>query len=480
MNQFQKYLAALATAPGENEDVFNQYHIPEQDRNNTMLLAIKMFEQAMEKGNPSVIKEVTDVIDEQDGLTAFHLPAHCLASSFVDVYRDIIEHRHGEYLFFGGRGSCKSSFISLVTLEYFLNHPDLHILACRKVKDTLRDSVYAQYRWAIKMLGLEQEFSCKSSPLEIEYKRTGQKIYFRGADDPGKLKSIRTAFGFIGIVWFEELDQFDSEEEIRNIEQSALRGGGDGVVFKSFNPPQSSRAWVNVYVKKPKNGMMVHKSSYLTVPPEWLGRKFLNDADYLKEVNPKQYAYEYLGEANGTGDAVFENVLLREITEEEISGFDRIHRGIDWGWYPDPFCYLALFFQANERKVYVFDEISGNKLTNKTIAELLRNHGVGNGDRIIADGAGEGPKSISYFREMGFLMRRAKKGPGSVEFSMKWLSSLHEIVIDPKRCPVAAREFLEYEYQKDNRGGFLSGYPDCNNHAIDAARYALEPVMSKK
>lgn len=480
MNQFQQYLKKLAQASCDQEELFTRYKIPKKDRNNTMLLAIKAFEQAVEKGNPNAIREVNELLDVPMKQERFFLPAHLLTSSFVDVYRDVVAGEHGEYLLYGGRGSCKSSFISLVTLELLLNHPEIHILACRRIKDTLRDSVYAQYRWAISVLGLEEKFICKSNPMEIQYKKTGQKIYFRGADDPGKLKSMRPAFGTIGVLWFEELDQFDSAEEVRSIEQSVLRGEGHFTVFKSFNPPRSSKMWVNLYAKRPKEGMLVHKSTYLTVPPRWLGQKFLDDAQYLKETRPEAYAHEYLGEANGTGGAVFDNVTLREIKEDEISCFDRVCRGIDWGWYPDPFRYVAVHYQANERRLYLFDEISGNKLTNDTIARLLQEHGVGKNDKITADSGGEGPKSVNQFRELGFFMRRARKGPGSVEFSMKWLSSLQEIVIDPKRCPEAAKEFLEYEYEQDRQGKVMGGYPDRDNHSIDAVRYALESTMRRR
>ena len=480
MNQFQTYLKKIAESSCDQEELFARYKIPKKDRNNTMLLAIKAFEQAAEKGNPAVIREMNDLLNAPKSQQRFFLPAYLLASSFVDLYRNVLAGDHSEYLLYGGRGSCKSSFISLVTLELLLNNPKTHILACRKIKDTLRDSVYAQYKWAIGALGLENAFFCKASPMEIQYKKTGQKIYFRGADDAGKLKSIRPDFGTIGILWFEELDQFESPEEIRSIEQSVLRGEGPFTVFKSFNPPRSSKDWVNLYAKTPKEGVYVHKSTYLTVPPQWLGQKFLDDAQHLKETRPEHYAHEYLGEANGTGGAVFDNVTLREISEAEIQTFDRVFRGIDWGWYPDPFRYVAVHYQANERRLYLFDEISGNKLTNDAIAQLLKEHGVGSGDKIVADSGGEGPKSIHQFRELGFLMRRARKGPGSVEFSMKWLSSLSEIVIDPKRCPEAAQEFIQYEYEQDRQGRVVSGYPDRNNHSIDAVRYAMESTMRRR
>ena len=173
-------------------------------------------------------------------------------------------------------------------------------------------------------------------------------------------------------------------------------------------------------------------------------------------------------------------MTLREITDKEIAGFDRVYRGIDWGWFPDPFRYVALYYRANERRLYLFDEISGNKLSNEKIGELLRSHGVGGKDKITADSGGEGNKSVADFRSNGFFMRGAKKGPGSVEYSMKWLSSLTEIVIDPKRCPEAAEEFLHYEYERDKDGNVISGYPDKDNHSIDAVRYALEEVWKRR
>lgn len=410
----------------------------------------------------------------------FSIPALMIATPFLNVYRDIRAENNNEYVLYGGRGSTKSSFVSMMILELIKRNENVHAVVCRKVKDTLRDSVYAQLVWAIGELGLDNEFTCKVSPMEIVYKPTGQKIFFRGADDPGKLKSIKPPFGHIGILWFEELDQYNGEEEIRNIEQSVLRGGEKSVVFKTFNPPQTAMNWANKYVTLQKSKRYEHHSTYQDVPKEWLGQKFLDDAEFLKEVNPRAYEHEYLGMANGTGGNVFENVTIREITDKEIKEFDRVYRGIDWGWYPDPFRYIVMHYQANERKLYIFDEISGNKMPNSLIAEQLKKHGVEEDDRITADSGGEGKKSVADFRSQGFFMREAIKGPGSVEYSMKWLSSLNEIIIDQKRCPETAKEFIEYEYERDKEGQVISGYPDKDNHSIDAVRYALEEIWRRR
>lgn len=407
------------------------------------------------------------------------IPAGMIGAGFIDLYRDIAAREHGEYVLKGGRGSGKSSFAALVVVEQLMCREDEHAAAMRQVGATLKDSVYAKLCWAISALGLEEEFDCRLAPLEIVRKRTRQKIYFRGADDPSKLKSISPPFGHIGILWLEELDQFGSEKNVRSLEQSIIRGG-DGIVIKTFNPPKSANNWVNKYIAVPKTERTVHHSTYLDVPAEWPGKRFIEEAEYLKEINPEAYAHEYLGESNGSGGLVFENLTIREISDEEISRLGRIYNGIDWGWYPDPFRFCRVGYMASERRLFIFDELSGNKLPNGRIAELLREKGITYSDRITADSGGEGPKSIDDLKAAGFLIRGAIKGPGSVEYSMKWLCGLKEIVVDNRRCPYAAREFLEYEFERGKGDEIIGGYPDRNNHSIDAVRYALEEVWGKR
>lgn len=173
----------------------------------------------------------------QDG--TYHIDLDVIADVFHPMVRDIRKGNHSEYVLPGGRGSTKSSGISCIIPELIKNNPSMHALILRKVGNTIKDSVYAQMKWAIATLGLEQEFQFKKSPFEIIYKPTWQKIYFRGADDPLKIKSIKPEFGYIGILWLEELDQFAGPEEVRNIQQSAIRGGDKAYRFKSFNPPRS-------------------------------------------------------------------------------------------------------------------------------------------------------------------------------------------------------------------------------------------------
>jgi PBSX family phage terminase large subunit len=416
--------------------------------------------------------------NEKSDRTELSLPADCMAAPFLDAYRDIKAHNHTEYLFFGGRGSTKSSFISLVIIYLLVNNPEMHALATRQVANTLRDSVYSQLVWAINELGVSAHFKCTTSPLEITYIPTGQKIYFRGADNPEKIKSIKPSFGYIGLLWFEELDQFRGEEAIRKIEQSVIRGGDLAYIFKSFNPPKSQNNWANKYVKVPKTTRYQHSSNYLQVPSEWLGKPWLDEAEFLKSVNPAAYDHEYMGIANSAGGLIFENVTIRKITDEEIEQFDRILHGLDWGYYPDPAHYVKMHYDAARMTLYIFGEVRKWKAKNRVFYDALVEYGLTPEDLLICDSAE--PKSIADFREYGASARGAEKGPESVKYSIKWLQSLVSIVIDPERCPFTKEEFLGYEHDMDKDGNFISSYPDRDNHAIDAVRYGTNFIWKRR
>lgn len=368
----------------------------------------------------------------------------------------------------------KSSAVSLIVPLLIVTHPDTHALVLRKVGNTLRDSVFAQYIWAIGELGMAAYWEAKKTPMELIYKPTGQKIMFRGADDPMKIKSIKVPFGYIAITHFEEKDQFAGRSEIRTILQSTMRGGSMFWNFESYNPPISRDNWANTDSEEYRPDRLCHKSTYLEAPPEWLGDQFLAEAEYLKETNEKAYEHEYLGIPVGTGSDVFENVDIREITDEEISHFDRVLRGVDWGYFPDPWAYNEVYFSKAQRTLYIFGELTANKLDNEATANKLKERGLTREHLITADSAE--PKSVADYNKYGLKCIGAAKGPGSVERSMVWLQSLNAIVIDPQRCPETKAEFIGYEYERTKDGEIMSGYPDANNHHIDAVRYATENI----
>ena len=406
-----------------------------------------------------------------------------ISPGLYNVHRAIRKGQVNEVVLSGGRGSTKSSFVSVELVKMLIEHPDCHAVVLRKVGNTLRTSVYEQISWAISELGLSVYFEQTVSPMRITYKPTGQRILFMGLDDPGKLKSIKVPFGYIGIMWAEELDQFAGPEEIRNVEQSLFRGGSFSFAFKSFNPPAAVRNWANRYAREAKMGKMVHHSDYRSVPPEWLGPRFLDDAEHLRLTNETAYRHEYLGEVIGSGTQVFENLKLEQMEQKTIDAFERRLHGVDWGWYPDPWAYNGCSYDPARRVLYIWDEATRQRASNKETAQILIDRGVMQDseaeESLIADSAE--PKSCGDYRAYGLSCREAEKGPGSVKAGMKWLQSLETIVIDPIRCPDTAKEFSEYEYERDKKSGeVLEGYPDTANHHIDAVRYATSKIWRRR
>ena len=407
----------------------------------------------------------------------------CIGKAFYPVHNDIKDHKHTYYDLTGGRGSLKSSFVSVEIIYNMMKKENCkkHAVVYRKVGDTLETSVYSQIEWAIDILGVESKWKLTKSPMRAEYLPTGQRIIFKGLDKAAKSKSIKVPFGYIAYLWFEEFDEFAGEEEIRKVQQSVIRGGDDFVVFKSMNPPKSRQNWANDYIEKEKlrNDTLVSQTTYLTSPKEWLGQQFIDDAEWLKMVNPKAYEHEYLGIPVGTGTEVFDNLEIRQITDEEIARWDKLYRGVDWGWFPDPYHYGCMYYDSARMTLYIFEEFRANRMKNiETGSVLLDKYGLTKYDVVTCDSAE--PKSISDYRSYGINARGAEKGKDSVRYGMKWLQSLLKIVIDPVRCPETAKEFKKYEYELDKDGNPTSVYPDKDNHSIDAVRYGLEQVWKKK
>ena len=400
-----------------------------------------------------------------------------IAPSFYDLHWDLKEERHTHYKLKGGRGSTKSSFISVEMINGIMEDPHANGVCFRKVGNTLQESVYEQLLWAIDELHVNHLWHASKTPLRIIYKPTGQRIVFRGMDDPNKAKSIKVRKGYFKYIWLEERAEMDGEEDERKVLQSLMRGGEKFVVFYSWNPPKSINSWVNQDVLTPRDDTIVHSSDYRSVPREWLGEQFLIEAEHLKKVKPQAYEHEYLGIAIGTGGQVFDNVTIRKITDEEISRFDKNHHGLDFGYAADPLAYIKSHYDKTRRRLFIFGEIYQVNLSNaKAVDKIKKMNPLNQG--VIADS--EDPRTINEFYELGLNVYGAKKGPGSVQHGIKWLQDLEEIVIDPFRCPNAKREFTGYELEKDKNGNFKGSYPDKDNHTIDAVRYSLENEMIQR
>ncbi len=423
-------------------------------------------------------------MEESQSLTTFQnqiLLTDIIAPSFYSVHWDILEGKHTYYDLYGGRGSTKSSFISVEIVLGMMQDPLANAVVFRKYAVTLRESVYEQIQWAIDALGATDLWEAKVSPLSFVYKPTGQKILFRGLDKAKKTKSIKVSHGYFKYLWLEELDEFAGIEEIRTVQQSVLRGGEKFVVFKSFNPPITNANWANQYVNEPREDALRHKSDYTTVPPEWLGQQFLDDAEHLKATNPKAYKHEYLGIPVGLGTTVFEFIEIRTITDDEIKNMERIYQGQDWGWYPDPKAFVRVAYNRNKETLYYLDELGGCKIRVADMAKQIKAKGYD--DYQIICGADEN-ESMVDFRDKGLPARAAEVGRmsqwgGSVKYTMEWLQCRHH-VIDPRRTPRLYKEFIEYELEVDANGEVIPAYPDKNNHWIDATRYAISPMALRR
>ena len=404
--------------------------------------------------------------------------SNLIAPQFYDIHWDIIEGKHTHYKLYGGRGSTKSSFISLEIIMGMMEDPEANAACFRRIGNTLQESVFGQLMWAIDALGVAHLWKANLSPLRITYIPTGQRIIFRGCDDPNKSKSIKLRHGYFKYIWYEERAEFEGDEDERKINQSLMRGGDKYVVFYSWNPPKSLNSWVNQDVLQVREDTLCNHSTYLTVPKSWLGEQFYIEAAELKKRKILAYRHEYLGEAVGTGGKVFDNVVLREIKNEEIAIFDKIKQGLDFGFAADPLAFLRMHYNKKLHKLWIFGEIYQVNLKNREVVAKVK---ALNPENKIITADSEEPRSIATLNEMGLKILGAKKGPGSVDFGMDFLANeIDEIIIDPVRCPNAAREFTTYELERDKNGNFKGGFPDKDNHTIDACRYALEDEMLQR
>lgn len=399
-----------------------------------------------------------------------------LSPNFYELHLDIREELHDEYWLKGGRGSTKSTFASTEIILGLLSDRDANAVAFRRYSNELRDTIYGQFIWTISRMGLEEKFRFQYAPMQIIREETGQKIIFKGADNPRKIKSINIGKGYVKYALFEEVDQFAGMPEIRNIIQSLFRGEDHRrISIFIYNPPRSGRSWVNQEVRIQKPGRIVHHSTYHGVPREWVGERFLQEAAHLKLTNPIAYAHEYEGREVGTGLEIFNNLEIREISSGEIARFDRIRQGLDFGYAVDPAAFNRMHYDRTRKRLYIFREFSGVGLSNPDIWELAEPY---NDQETVGDSAE--PKSLDELRQLGMRIRGAKKGPDSVRFGIRKLQKLEAIIIDPFRCPRAAHEFQNYAHEQLRSGEIRNDYPDKNNHCIDCARYALEDDFARE
>lgn len=378
----------------------------------------------------------------------------------------------------GSRASKKSSTQSLKVITEIIENPNINWLVVRKVERTLRDSCYAQLKWAIHRLKVDNFFKCSTSPLEITYKPTGQKILFRGLDDPLKVTSITVEVGSLCRLWIEEAYEITSEDAFDRLDES-IRGqlpkGMYHQVVLTFNP-WSDRHWLKKrFFDEPSKNVLAMTTNYMC-------NEFLSEADLVlfeeMKKNPRRYRTAGLGEWGIVEGLIYENWEERVFDVHEISIRPSVRSafGMDFGYVNDPSTLFCGLVDTVAREIYVFDEMYEKGMSNEDILSKVSEMGYSK-ERIKADSAE--PKSIAYLRKAGLTrIRAAKKGPDSIRAGISIIQD-YKIIIHP-RCVNFITEISNYTWDKDKFDNAINKPIDDFNHLMDAMRYAMEKFDGRK
>ena len=378
----------------------------------------------------------------------------------------------------GSRASKKSSTQSLKVITEIIENPNINWLVVRKVERTLRDSCYAQLKWAIHRLKVDNFFKCSTSPLEITYKPTGQKILFRGLDDPLKVTSITVEVGSLCRLWIEEAYEITSEDAFDRLDESIrgqLPNGMYHQVVLTFNP-WSDRHWLKKrFFDEPSKNVLAMTTNYMC-------NEFLSEADLVlfeeMKKNPRRYRTAGLGEWGIVEGLVYENWEERVFDVHEISIRPSVRSafGMDFGYVNDPSTLFCGLVDTVAREIYVFDEMYEKGMSNEDIRSKVSEMGYSK-ERIKADSAE--PKSIAYLRKAGLTrIRAAKKGPDSIRAGISIIQD-YKIIIHP-RCVNFITEISNYTWDKDKFDNAINKPIDDFNHLMDAMRYAMEDFDGRK
>lgn len=354
-------------------------------------------------------------------------------------------------------------------------YPDSNALVVRKTYRTLQDSCFAQLKWATHRLGVDAYFDFKLSPLEIIYKPTGQKILFRGLDDPLKVTSVTVDSGYLCFLWIEEAYEIMSESDFDMLDES-IRGEVPVNLFKQITlslNPWNERHWIKARFFDRKDPDTLAITTNYTCN-EWLDESDKKVFERMKIHNPRRYQVAGLGNWGIVEGLVYENFKEKRFTLEDIRECTTV-AGLDFGYTNDPTAFFVGFLDEKNKKLYVWDEIYKKGLSNKRIYEEINKSGYSK-EKIIADSAE--PKSIAELYGYGLRVKGAKKGRDSIKNGIQWIQDL-EIIIHP-RCINFITEINNYQWDKDKFGKALNTPIDDFNHLMDAMRYALESYITGK
>lgn len=397
-----------------------------------------------------------------------------LSEVIGDGYSDFWYSRHRYRAVIGGRASKKSTTAALWYIYNMMKYEGANLLCIRKVFKDHRDSTYTQLKWAIKQLGVEHLWNAKINPFEITYLPTGQKILFRGLDDPMSITSITVENGYLCWAWFEEAFQISSEQDF-NMVDGSIRGLLPDHLFKQITltmNPWNEKHWIK------KRFFDIKDEHVYTQQTNYLCNEFLDEADRsfferMKVANPRRYWVEGLGNWGIAEGLVFTNWIEEDFDYRDILRDRKITSipcfGLDFGYTADPTAFVASILDMEAKKLWLFDEIYEKGLLNNQISSLIKQKGFGK-EKIVAD-SGE-PKSISELKQYGLTrLRAARKGKDSIMNGIQFLLQF-QMIVHPS-CTNINLELNNYAYESKN-GKMLNQPIGEYNHAIDALRYSVE------
>ena len=373
----------------------------------------------------------------------------------------------------GSRASKKSKTTALFFIYSMMKYPGANLLVVRKVYRTLKDSCFTDLKWAINILGVQDYWSVKESPLEIIYIPTGQKILFRGLDDPLKVTSITVETGNLCWAWIEEAYEINKEQDFNMLDES-IRGTVEEPLYKqitlTFNP-WNERHWLK------KRFFDVEDENIMAKTTNYMCNEWLDDSDKklfedMKKNNPRRYQVAGLGNWGIVEGLVYENWEEKEFDVNEISKRKGVKSafGLDFGYTNDPSAFFCGLIDVANKEIYVFDEIYKNAMKNRQIAEEIIRKGYGK-EKIVADS--QEPKSIDELYDLGLKgIRKSRKGRDSINNGVQYIQD-YKIIIHP-RCVNFITEISNYMWDKDKFDNPVNKPVDDFNHLMDAMRYALE------
>lgn len=382
----------------------------------------------------------------------------------------------------GSRASKKSKTTGLNLITNMIKYPEANLLVVRKTFRTLKDSCFTELKWAIHRLGVDSWWDIKESPMEMTYKPTGQKIYFRGLDDPLKVTSITVDVGCLCWMWIEEAYEITKESDFDTLDES-IRGEVPEGLYKqvtlTFNP------WNEHHWLKKRFFDADPDPDILAITTNYMCNEFLDEADKkvferMKKNNPRRYRVAGLGDWGIVDGLVFENWEEREFnihSDEFKKNHPRLQDGfgLDYGYTNDPSASFIGFIDFDTREIYVWDEMYKKGMQNREIYDTLVNMGYGK-DKYTGDSAE--PKSNDELKGYGLRIKGARKGKDSIKNGVQWIQGF-KIIIHP-RCVNFLTEISNYTWDTDRNGNKINVPIDDFNHLMDAMRYGLEKFIKVK